>query len=196
MSVLSSRLAPGFIRLRYSGETQPHTQVLPIKFVGTPVPGVDPILETTNGTEVAFTAAILDYVDNVLAASFDANTDFGFADIYAVDPTTGVRTFIYTTNIAEVGDAVTPNVALVEGVFVFKTTAGKPLKIYTMEGVYSADARTIGVVPADGRQTMVNYILSGLNIVYGRENAWPLAFMSFTSKVNDVLRRRDGFGGV
>jgi len=196
MSVLSSRLAPGFVRLRYSGETQPHNQIIPIKFAATPTPGVEPSLATSDESDVLFNTAIENYVTAALAGSFDVDTSFGFADIYSVSPTTGLRTFIFTHNLGEPGSAVTANVPLVEGVFVFKTTAGKPLKVYTMEGVYAADARSIGDVPNDGRQDMVDYILSGANIFYGRTDSWPLAFMSFTSKVNDVLRRRDGFGGV
>lgn len=196
MAVLSSKLAPGFIRLRYSGTVQPHTQVIPIKPASAMVPGVDPTLLTTSGGEVLFSAAILDYVDSVLAKQFDSTTNFGFADIYAVDPETGIRTFIYTVNIPEVGDSIETNVPLVEAVWVFKTTAGKPLKVYAMEGVYDANARNIGTVPADGRQDMVTYITGDDNIFYGRQDAWPLAFQTFTTKVNDVLRRRAGFTDV
>lgn len=196
MPILSSRLAPGFIRFRYTGVTQPHTGVIPIKFAAAPVPGVNPTLLNTGGTEVLFTVAIADYIATALVGSFDAATVFGFADIYAVDPVSGVRTFIYTVNLNDLGEAVTPNVALVEGIFVFKSTVGKPIKIYTMEGVYNPDQRSVGEVPPDGRQDLVNYILSPANIVYGRDDAWPLAFLSFTSKVNDTLRRREGFGGL
>jgi len=193
---LSSKLAPGFIRLRYSGSSQPHTQVIPINFASAPVPGVDPTLLTSSLTEVLFTVAIAEYVDSVLAAQFDSTTNFGFADIYAVDDETGIRTFIYTTNLGEVGDNVGTNVALVEGVWVYKTTAGKPLKVYVMEAVYAANVRNIGTVPADARATMNTYILGSTNIFYGRQDAWPLAFMTFTTKVNDVLRRRSGFVDV
>lgn len=196
MSVLSSRLAPGFMRVRYSGSTQPHTQVIPINFAGTPVPGVDPTLLTTSGSEVLFTVGVLDYVDNVLAEQFASTTNFGFADVYAVDPVTGIRTFIYTTSIGEVGTNVAANVPLSEGVFVFKTTVGKPLKVYVMEAVYAPGARNIGSVPADARQIMLDYILGPTNLFYGRDDAWPLAFQTFTSKTNDTLRRRSGFSDV
>lgn len=186
---LSSALAPGFIRLRYSGVNRPHNMVIPIKFDGVPTQGVDPALETSSGGTVAFSAGILNFVDNVLAASYAAVTSFGFADIYSVDPTTGIRTFIFTTALNEVGDSVNPQVAKVEGIFLYKTTIGKFLKVYVMEGVYTADLRDIGTVPADGRQVMNTYILGATNIFYGRGNAFPQTFISFTSKVNDVLRR-------
>lgn len=196
MSVLSSKLAPGFIRLRYTGVTQPHNQIIPINFAGTPTQGVEPNLMQSGGGDIPFVLGVKNWVEFGLAPSFSTSTIFGFADIYAVNSVTGVRTFIYTTNIDDLGESVSPNIALVEGIFVFKTTAGKPLKVYTMEGVYNQDERSVGSVPADGREDLVEYILSTENIFYGRDDAWPLAFQTFTSKVNDALRRREGFGGL
>jgi len=190
---LSSKLAPGFVRLRYTGITIPHTQVIPIKFASVPTPGINPDLETSAGGSEDFLAAMTLYVGTALAPQFNADTGFGFADIYSVDAETGVRTFIYTATIPLEGTNVGANVALVEGVWVFKTTAGKPLKVYTMEAVYAADVRNIGTVPADARQDMIDYILSDDNIFYGRTDSWPLAFQTFTSKENDVLRKRSGF---
>ena len=186
---LSSALAPGFIRLRYSGVNRPHNQNIPIKFDGVPTPGVDPALETSSGGSAPFSVAILDFVDNVYAKSFSSDTVFGFADIYAVDPITGIRSFIFSTSISEVGDSVSVRVAKVEGIFLYKTTLGRFLKVYVMEGVYTADLRDIGSVPADGRLDMNNYILGATNIFYGRQDSFPQTFISFTSKVNDVLRR-------
>lgn len=187
---LSSHLAPGFIRLRYTGFTVPHNQIIPIKPAAPMVPGVDPTLETAGGGEVLFSAAIQNYWDVGFKPSFDAATVPGFAEIYAVDPDTGIRTYIYAVIVTGEGSGITANTPLVEGVWVFKTTAGRPLKVYAMEGTYAADVRNIGDVPDDGRQDMVDYILSDDNIFYGRTDAWPLVFMSFTSKENDVLRRR------
>lgn len=185
---LSSHLAPGFIRLRYSGATIPHNQIIPVKFSGTPSPGAEPNLETSDGGTVAMGLAMTTWL-TAFQDCFNADTVFGFAEAYAVDPDTGARSFLWSDNVNMVGSSADPQVPLVEGVFVFKTTAGKPLKIYTMEGVFARDVRNIGTVPADGRQAVVTYITSGDNIFYGRTDAWPLSFMTFTSKENDVMRR-------
>lgn len=186
---LSSHLAPGFIRVRYSGATVPHNQTIPIKFVGTPTPGVLPDLSTSSGGTVDMETAVLAWL-LAFRECFAASTTFGFAECYAVDPTTGVRTFIWSMNTGgNAGLSVDPQVDLVEGVWVFKTTAGKPLKIYAMEGVFAADVRNIGTVPSDGRADVIAYVTGDDNIFYGRTDAWPLAFMTFTSKENDVLRR-------
>lgn len=182
--------APGIVKVRYSGITIPHTCTFHVKFSGTPVPGEEPNLETLGGGTVGFIAGVTDFVDLAYQSQFNADTTFGFADVYAIDEETGLRTFIFTMNLALTGSNAAENVPLVEGVWVFKSSAGKPVKIYTMEGVYAADVRNIGVVPADERQDMIDYILSDDNIVYGRTDAWPLAFQTFTSKENDVLRKR------
>lgn len=187
---LSSHLAPGFIRFRYTGSVVPHNQIIPIKPASPMTPGVDPVLLTSGATEIPFTTAIQNYWDVAFSDSFNAVTIPGFAEIYAVDPDTGIRQFIYATVVTGPGTAVADRVPHVEGVWVFKTTAGRPLKVYAMEGVYGPDVRNIGTTPAGGRTSLREYIVSSDNIFYGRTDAWPLAFMSFTSKENDVLRRR------
>lgn len=193
---LSSHLAPGFIRLTYSGLFLPHHAILPINFASTPAQGVEPDLLTTDGSTKPFITALSEFL-GAFAPSFNSDTNFGLADIYAVNPDTGIRTFIFTTDAGSVGlDGVNSNVNSSEGVWVFKSTVGRPIKVYAMEGTYAPDARNVGVVPPGPRQTLIDYVLSGDNIIYGRENAYPLAFQTFTSKINDVLRRRQGFSDV
>lgn len=194
--VLSSHLAPGFIRTTYSGTRNPHHQVIPIKFDGVPTAGSSPAIVTTDGGTVDWSTALISYVNLAFAPQFPTTVKIGIADIYSVNPTTGVRTFIYTANINLPGTAVVAQVPFSEAVWVYKSSVGKPVKVWLMESVYAANVRNIGVVPADGREAMNDYILSGDNIFYGRTDAWPLAFQTFTSKINDVLRRNGGFTDV
>lgn len=196
MSVLSSKLAPGFIRMAYEGTRNPHHQIIKIKFSGTPVPGEDPLLETSSGSTVNFAAAIAQYQLAAWGTNMADAVRSGGSDIYAVDPVTGVRTFIYTVGSGLDGSNVNPTIPFTQACWVFKTTAGKPLKVYLMESVYDADQRNVGSVPADARQDMIDYILSDDNIFYGQTDAWPLAFQTFTTKINDVLRRNGGFTDV
>jgi hypothetical protein len=185
--------APGIVRIRYSGITIPHTQQIHVKFAETPTPGVEPVLETSGSAPINFVDGVTDFIDLCMQSQYNEDTTFGFAEVYAIDEETGLRTFLYTTNINLTGSNAAANVPITEGIWVFKSTVGKPIKIYEMEGVYSADARNVGIVPADERQDVIDYILSADNIVYGRTDGWPLAFQTFTSKENDVLRRLNGF---
>lgn len=194
---LSSHLAPGFIRLTYEGTVKPHHQIIPIKFaVAHPTQGIEPELLTSNDTPVNFTDALNTYVSTALVKVLAAGVRVGAADIYWVDDETGVREFIYTANAADEGENINPTQPFVESVWVFKSFVGKPIKVYVMEAVFEADSRNVGSVPADARQDMLDYVLSDDNIFYGRTNAFPLAFSTFTSKVNDVLRRNGGFTDV
>jgi hypothetical protein len=196
MAILSSKLAPGFIRMAYEGTRNPHHQIIKVKFSGTPVPGEDPLLETKGGGTKLFSVAIAEWQAVGWGANMATGVRAGASDIYAVSPTTGVRTFIYTVGSIVEGDNVNPTIPFTEAVWVFKTTVGKPLKVYLMESVYDADQRNVGSVPADARQEIVDYILDDDNIFYGQTDAWPLAFQTFTTKINDVLRRNGGFTDV
>lgn len=193
---LSSHLAPGFIRMTYSGLVLPHHMVIPIQFAGLVTPGVTPTIGSSGGTDASWKVALSLFVSTALAPCYHTGTKFGLADIYKVDATTGERTFIDTYNVSDEGTATPVNVNAQEGVFVFKSSVGKPIKVYLMESIFSVGSRNIGSVPADGRADVVEYILSDDNIFYGRTDAWPLAFQTFTSKTNDVLRRRQGFSDV
>lgn len=196
MAVLSSKLAPGFIRIPYEGTRNPHHQIVPINFADEPTPGVNPTLLTAGGTPITAGAAILDYIAAVLAPNLATGTKFGAPVIYSVDAVTGVRQFIYTYNSVDLGENVNPTIPFSESVWVFKSTVGKPIKVYIMESVYDADQRNVGSVPADARQDVIDYMLSPDCINYGVSNAYPLAFMTFTSKINDVLRRNGGFTDI
>lgn len=182
----------GEVIINYSGVTIPHKSHLPVKFVAPPVPGFAPEFLTQDGGSIEFAAAITSWVE-AFAASFDSTTDVASTEVYAIDEETQERTFIWGQNVVAEGTGVTANIPYVEGVFVFKTVSGKPLKIYTMEGTYAAGVRNVGSVPADGRSDIVDYILSPDNWICGQSGTYPLLFKTFTSKVNDVLRRRGIF---
>lgn len=193
---LSSKLAPGFIRFAYEGTRIPHHQVIPIKFATPPTPGVEPQLERSGGTPVDFSIGFLGYLTNAFRPQLPTTMSIGTADVYAVDAITGVRQFIYTINAGVLGTSVETQVPFTQAVWVFKSTVGKPIKVYVMESVYAPDVRNVGVVPADARQDMIDYVLSADNIIHGQTDAFPLAFMTFTTKINDVLRRNGGFTDV
>jgi len=189
---LSSALAPGFLRITYSGAILPHHMVIPVLPDVPPVPGAEPSFNTSSDSSKSMTDALGDIMD-ALEGSFADSTTFGLAEFYAVDPTSGVREFVYAIDINRAGTSTDPQIALVRATMQFKTSAGYPLKITMMEGVYEPNARNVGRVPVGPRQVLKEYVLSGDNVWYGRHNAYPLAFVSFTSKTDDKLRKLGGF---
>lgn len=194
---LSSALAPGFIRLTVQTNNHLHHQIIPVNFDNpNPSPGVSPELLTTDETAIDFLTAINAWAV-VLAAQITSDDKIGLADVYKVDATSGERTFLYATDVAMVGTNTGATVPFVQAVWTFKCTSGKPLKVYVMESVYDADVRNVGSVPADARGDVLDYILapSG-NIFYGRSNAYPISFIAFTTKENDILRRNGALQNI
>jgi hypothetical protein len=151
---------------------------------------------TAGGTPIDAGGAFVLYCTTAFAPQFATTTKFGAVDLYSVDPVTGVRTFVYAYNMNSIGSNVNPQIPFTEAVWVFKSTVGKPIKIYGMEAVYDSDQRNVGTVPADARQDMIDYMLSPDCIVYGRTDSYPLVFNTFTTKINDVLRANGGFSDV
>lgn len=193
---LDPHLAPGFVRITYSGSRNPHHQVIPINFAGDPTPGVSPEVLPTGGTPIDLGGALLLYASTAMAPQYPLAVRIGAADCYAVDADTGIRTFIHAYNLDTIGTNPAPVMPFTEAIWMFKSTVGKPVKVYLMETVYQADERNVGSVPPDNRQDMIDYILSSDNIFYGRTNAYPQTFRTFTTKINDVLRRNGGFTDV
>lgn len=193
---LSSHLAPGFIRYTYSSPTFPHHGIIPIKFNGIPEQGVEPSLETSSGGNVMFSTGIDLMIDSAIRTQYNADTNFGLADIYSVDPVTGERSWIFSHNIDAEGSNIAANVTISRATWMFKSTVGKPIKVVLMGSVYTPNSRNVGSVPADARQDVLDYMLGDDCIVYGRTDAWPLTFVSFTSKTDDVLRALYGFNDV
>jgi len=193
---LSSKLAPGFVRYTYSGTFQPHHGIICVNFPETPSPGVEPDVVLADTTTLNVGAALLQFAVSAWAEQYPATVKMGLYDVYKVDAETGVRTWLWAGNVNTVGASVEDVVPFSEGVWVFKSDVGKPIKMYAMESVYAPDVRNVGTVPADGRQDMIDYMLSGECMVYGQTNGYPLAFSTFTSKINDVLRRNGGFVDV
>jgi hypothetical protein len=188
-------LAPAFIRQTYSGTGIPHHAYWPVQPAEVMTPGVNPQLFQADGGDTDFQTAMLAWLD-VYAANFAPETTFGICEIYSVDALTGVSTFIdaFTTNV--VGTSADEQVPLVQGQFILKCTSGKPLRIFTMEGVYAANAYNPGTPITGARADTVAFLLSGDNVIWGRSNSYPHAYVSFISKVNDKLRRRQGFTDV
>jgi len=188
----SSHLAPGFVRITYSGTKKPHHQIICVNFAGTPTPGVSPEILPTSGSPIDVGGAVLLYLATAWAPQFPSTVKAGLFDVYSVDPDTGERTFIYAGDGDTIGTSVAAQVAQSQAVWTFKSSVGRAIRVYLMEAVYAFDVRNVGSVPADGRQDMLDYVLSGDNMFYGQTNAYPLAFQTFISKENDVLRRNGG----
>lgn len=192
---LSSALAPGFCRITYSGSILPHHMILPVNYAEEPTQGIMPTVLDKSGTDHDGQAAIEDFIAEI-QPSFGDETTFGLAVFYSVDEISGIRSYVKAFDLNLPGTSADPQVPLVRGAFQFVAGNGFPVKIILMEGVYEPNARNVGSPPAGPRADFVDYATSGLSIIYGRRNEYIDAFVSFTSKTDDRLRRLGGFSDV
>jgi hypothetical protein len=169
--------------------------LVPVNYAETPTPGVMPTILDKAGNPHDGQDGIDDFVSELLP-SFSPDTSFGLAVFYSVDEISGVRQYIKAFDLNTDGSSMDPQVPLVRGAFQFVAANGFPVKIIVMEGVYEANARNVGAPPAGPRADFVDYATSGLSIIYGRRNEYIDAFVSFTSKTDDRLRKLGGFRDV
>lgn len=189
---MANSLSEGFARITYNGATGAHHAIVPINFAGTPVPGVAPSLTTKGATSVGAEVGIGEFLD-VYRANFYSTTLFGLVEIYAVDPDTEERTFIYGFDASRAGSSGGVPVVLGMATTTFKTVGGGVLKIVMMESVSPVNTK---FYPPFDEETpigaLVEYVVSDASIVIGRDDEVAFAPISFTSKTSDALRKRAG----
>lgn len=99
---MANSLSEGFIRQTYTGTDAPHHAMFPINFEGTPTPGESPLLTNKGGDSVDFITGYSEWLD-FYRGFFNASTLFGLAEVYAVNPTTEERTFLFGLDMGETG---------------------------------------------------------------------------------------------
>jgi hypothetical protein len=188
---MGNNLAPGFIRYTYSGSDAPHHEITPIIFASDPVPGFEPEFQNHAGLGVFASVAIPDWV-NQIKVFFNGGTQFGLAEVYAVDAVTLERTFIWGMNVNISGSNVAANVPLSEAVMSFKTVGGGKFKVYLMEGTALTNTR-LSFGEFDTVLTNFAEFVTGPDCcVYGQDNTAPFIALFWTTKTSDPLRRQQG----
>lgn len=184
-------LAPGFVRITYSGTLFPHHMVIPINsdFAGSPGDPPDLILKdaSTIGVELGI-AALLD----VMMPFFHTTTVFGLAEIHKVDPDTGLDTFWFLWEANKAGVASGAQQAMEQLVFVFKTSIGSLYRMYLMETIIAPNVKNIPPFGAGPETDLADFVTGDSSPIYGRKNAYPFAVISELSKTNDKLRKQQG----
>lgn len=184
-------LAPGYVKLTYSGSLFPHHMTVPVKFSGTPVAGTEPEVILKDASTTGVSAAMDDLV-TLIAPFFNASTHFGLAEAHTVDATTGEDKFIWGWDLSIVGGAGAANTALAQDVFVFKLTNGSLYKLYLMEDVASPNTKAYPPFSDAAVSDLISFVTGNGSPIYGRGNAYPFAVISRIDKTNDKLRKQHG----
>jgi len=189
---MANSLSEGFARITYTGLSGIHHQMLPVNFSGTPVAGTEPTFTTKSAGTVAAEAAIGDWLD-VYRAAFNTATLFGLVEIYAVNPTTEERTFIYGFDASRAGASADPSIRYSMGTMTFKTIGGGLLKIVTMEAVLGVNTKIYPPFVAAGILDNIQaFVVDNDSFIIGRDDDYAFSPLSWTSKTSDALRKRVG----
>jgi hypothetical protein len=162
---MPTSLAPGYVRVTYSGVLFPHHITIPVKYDGTPVPGTEPNVLTKSTDSVAVHSALANLLAPMLTF-FHTTTNFGLAEAHTVDPTTGEDQFIYAWNVGLSGSSASAIIPASETVFTFKSNLGTLYRLYLMEGVSAPNQKITPPLPgASG--TLADFVAGDDSIYSG-----------------------------
>lgn len=182
-------LAPGFIRLFYTSNNHRHEDVIPIRFSGTPTPGVEPNILDNGDNVVSASGGLLVYV-NTIKGFHHTSSSFTGWEIYSkgvgADPT-----FVFGADLSVVGTSAVALVPFGQMVTTFRTNQGGVGKLYLMETPQAPNqriaARTTLAAPYGA---FIANLLGATGIRIGRDGGKYVSGIYITTKVNDALRKR------
>jgi hypothetical protein len=180
----------GYARFTYVSTQGVHHGEININFSGIPEQGAEPTLVKRDTTTAAATAALAGFFDEYVKF-FDDDTNFGNVEIYAVDPETEERSFIWSYNLNMQGAAVTSNVALGMLTMTWRTGKGGILRVVMMEGVAAVNQNLAPPYITDTPFSDLDIYVRGDDaVLIGRDDAYAFSAMSAKSKTSDVLRKK------
>lgn len=187
----STALAPGYARITYTGVAFPHHMTIPIKYDGIPVAGAEPSLLQKNALAVQGVAAITSFLAPI-RPYFPTSVSFGLVEFHTVNALTGADAFIYAANLGLTGSGVGLRTATEQTLFTFKTAVGGLYRLYLMETIEAPNSKTLP--PYVGLEaTLTNFVTGPFSPVYGRGNSYPFVPISKITKLNDKLRKQQGY---
>ncbi len=187
---MPTSLAPGYVRITYSGSLFPHHMTVPVQYVLSPTPGDEPDLVLKDETTLGAVAAIAALID-VIKPFFKNTTNFGLAEAHTVDPTTGEDQFIFAWDIATVGTGSDANIPTSQAVLTMKARLGTLYRLYLMEG--DAPVNQHAIPPFAGALgDLVDFLTGDTSPVYARGNSFLFGAVSYITKFNDSLRKQQG----
>ena len=182
-------LYPSFVRISYTGVTHVHHQVLQVSPSTTPVPGSAPTLNTRDNTDTGFLSALNTYLD-LLAVIYPSSWSVVSAEFYHTFIEGDTPTFIYGYNPGQTGTHGDPRVKWQRFTLSMLTTLSNPFRLVLLETVHAANLTyRYADLPTEVKD-IVDYMQSGSCWMLGRDDAYPLQFLSGRTKTDDALRKK------
>lgn len=182
-------LFPSFVRVTYTGVTHLHHQVLQVSSASTPVPDTEPIMNTRDNVDVGFVDGLNAYLDLVKVV-YPSSWSVVSAEFYHTFIEGDTPTFIFGYNPTQVGTHGDPRVQWQRFTLSMRTTLSHPFRLVLLETVHAVNLTyRYSDLPTEVKN-IVNYVQSGSCWMLGRDDSYPLQFLSGKTKTDDTLRKK------
>lgn len=181
-------LFPGFIKIAYTSNGHPHTQVLPINDDPTPA-GASFTIPTRAAGAVDWQTAVTAWA-NLLKVLMDDTASLDSAELYNYEAFPGPADFLQAMTVGVAGTSSSPPVAYAQCVFTFKGTAGSAVRPTVNESTIPVDQKVPYASLSSPEKAVVDFVLSDDDWIAMRGGGFPSAFKFEVTKTNDKLRKK------
>jgi hypothetical protein len=185
-------LGPSYVRLPYTSSGHTHVMQFGVATDYRPGDTGMPDLNVSGGA----TGTMIECLDaflTVLAPFFNVDDSFGPAELFYRAEPDDAPVWCYTAMpTVDAGSSIQLDNPWGQCSFSFRTRLGGKWRLQLMEGVWLRDFKQTygGLVPAGAPKVLVDFLLGQESCLMGRDGAYPAVMLTWTSKVNDHLRRR------
>ena len=185
---MANSLYPGFINIFYTGYGgHAHTMRLPV----IPSPsGGSYVLEQNDGTsEIIWTYHVEDLVDKLILW-LKAPEGFSRAELWTLSSPTADPVFAEAYEINREGTASGDNNKWTQAVWTHRTRLGGIGRFYLMEANVGLNLNYRAPLPPGTIADLSLFLTGTTGFVRGRDGSQLVAPISYTTKINDSLRRK------
>lgn len=181
-------LSPAFVKLNYSRTGFSHTATYPVAPDGALTPGDNPQMAIKSGFSIDFVSAMEDY-SNLLKPIFTAEFTINTAEFWSQPTPSDDPVWIYTHSLGDAGTNPADLTPASEAVMTARTDNGGLIRLYYLEVPIPVNLAYFSTFPSDYAD-IADFFLSSDSWLRGRDNGFPLTFISLKTKTNDVLLRK------
>lgn len=188
-------LSPAYTRIRYHVTSHRHVMTFACQPDGSPVPGLIPDITPRAGAPVAWDTAVLAFV-NLLKPMFSTTSGFDVAEFWSKPTPTSPPVFITAIQLGVAGTNIGEPLGAGEAVLTFRTPTKGGFKLYLMEAAVGRDQKyTFPMADSPVQNAIASFITGNSDWIIARNNNYPLVALTYTTKINDVLRDKYLIGG-
>lgn len=182
-------ISPGFVKIYYTVETRPHVMTIPVIPIDPDPLVVGNELQQKNGFAAVFGTAMTDLV-TAIKAFYSTSSEFQYAELWSKPLPTDDPIFVEVFPLAILGIAGSAAVKSSQTVLTHRTIYGGIHRLYLMETVQQPNLRDVAPFAPGGAQNLSLAISNAFSVVVGRDGGVLTAPKAYTTKTNDVLRKK------